>query len=116
MRTRCRPPRVAQLAGAGRVNAVLDQMVVMREELRQIWLNTSHSREQLAALTCRPGAGAPKASGIAALREFSMQLRCGARADGLRRVQPVKVSCAVRWSGQATKNPLRKRVFLEVRR
>jgi stearoyl-CoA desaturase (delta-9 desaturase) len=28
---------------------VLDKMVTMREELRQMWLNTSQSREQLAA-------------------------------------------------------------------
>jgi stearoyl-CoA desaturase (delta-9 desaturase) len=53
---------------------VLDKMVVMREELRQLWLNTSHSREQLAAdlqAWCRRA----EDSGIAALREFSMQLR-----------------------------------------
>ena len=53
---------------------VLDKMVVMREELRQIWLNTSHTREQLAAdlqAWCRRA----EDSGIAALHEFSMQLR-----------------------------------------
>ncbi len=63
-----------QLTQARAANAVLDQMVVMREELRQIWLNTSHSREQLAAdlqAWCRRA----EASGITALREFSMQLR-----------------------------------------
>jgi len=53
---------------------VLDKMVVMREELTQIWLNTSHSREQLAAdlqTWCRRA----EESGIAALRDFSKQLR-----------------------------------------
>ncbi|HWS04929.1 MAG TPA: fatty acid desaturase [Burkholderiaceae bacterium] len=63
-----------QLAQARAANAVLDQMVVMREELRQVWLNTSRSREQLAIdlqAWCRRAEG----SGIAALREFSMQLR-----------------------------------------
>ncbi len=53
---------------------VLDKMVVMREELSQIWLNTSHTREQLAAdlqAWCRRA----EESGIAALRDFSTQLR-----------------------------------------
>jgi hypothetical protein len=52
---------------------VLDKMVVMREELRQMWLNTSHSREQLAAdlqAWCRRA----EESGIAQLQQFS--LRC----------------------------------------
>jgi hypothetical protein len=48
-----------QLAQARAAHPVLDKMVTMREELRQMWLNTSHSREQLAA-TCKPGAAAPK--------------------------------------------------------
>ena len=64
----------SQLSKARSANAVLDKMVVMREELRQLWLNTSHSREQLAAdlqAWCRRA----EDSGIAALREFSMQLR-----------------------------------------
>ncbi len=53
---------------------VLDKMIVMREELAQIWLNTSHTREQLAAdlqAWCRRA----EESGIAALRDFSTQLR-----------------------------------------
>ena len=53
---------------------VLDKMVVMREELAQIWLNTSHTREQLAAdlqAWCRRA----EESGISALRDFSTQLR-----------------------------------------
>lgn len=63
-----------QLTQARAANPVLDKMVVMREELRQVWLNTSHSREQLAGdlqAWCRRA----EDSGIAALREFSMQLR-----------------------------------------
>jgi stearoyl-CoA desaturase (Delta-9 desaturase) len=49
-------------------------MVTMREELRQMWLNTSQSREQLAAdlqAWCRRA----EESGIAALQQFSMRLR-----------------------------------------
>jgi stearoyl-CoA desaturase (Delta-9 desaturase) len=65
---------LSQLKQARAANPVLDKMVVMREELRQIWLNTSHSREQLAAdlqAWCRRA----EDSGIAALRDFSMKLR-----------------------------------------
>ena len=53
---------------------VLDTMVTMREELRQLWLNTSHSREQLATDLqgwCRRA----ESSGIAQLQQFSMRLR-----------------------------------------
>jgi len=53
---------------------VLDTMVTMREELRQMWMNTSQSREQLAAdlqAWCRRA----EESGIAQLQQFSMRLR-----------------------------------------
>jgi stearoyl-CoA desaturase (delta-9 desaturase) len=53
---------------------VLDKMVSMREELRQMWMNTNHSREQLAAdlqAWCRRA----EESGIEALRQFSLKLR-----------------------------------------
>ena len=53
---------------------VLDKMVMMREELRQFWLNTSRSREQLA-LDLQAWCHRAEESGIAALREFSMKLR-----------------------------------------
>ena len=53
---------------------VLDKMLAMREELRQIWLNTSHNREQLA-LDLQAGCKRAEDSGIAALRDFSKQLR-----------------------------------------
>jgi len=65
---------LAQLARARAAYPVLDKMVVMREELRQLWLNRSESREQLAAdlqAWCRRA----EESGIAALQEFSMKLR-----------------------------------------
>jgi stearoyl-CoA desaturase (delta-9 desaturase) len=63
-----------QLAQARAAHPVLDKMVTMREELRQMWLNTSQSREQLAAdlqAWCRRA----EESGIAQLQQFSMRLR-----------------------------------------
>ena len=63
-----------QLVQARAASPVLDKMITMREELRQLWLNTSHSREQLTAdlqAWCRRA----EDSGIAALRDFSMRLR-----------------------------------------
>ena len=63
-----------QLAQARAAHPVLDKMVTMREELRQMWMNTSHSREQLAAdlqAWCRRA----EESGIEALRQFSLKLR-----------------------------------------
>jgi stearoyl-CoA desaturase (delta-9 desaturase) len=62
------------LAQARAAHPVLDKMVTMREELRQMWLNTSQSREQLAAdlqAWCRRA----EESGIVALQQFSMRLR-----------------------------------------
>ena len=64
----------AQLKQARDASPVLDKMVQMRDELSQIWLNTSHSREQLAAdlqAWCRRA----EESGIAVLRDFSVKLR-----------------------------------------
>ena len=63
-----------QIAQARAEHPVLDKMVTMREELRQMWLSTSASREQLAGdlqAWCRRA----EESGITALREFSMNLR-----------------------------------------
>ncbi|MGC1173880.1 DesA family fatty acid desaturase [Polaromonas sp.] len=63
-----------QIAQARAEHPVLDKMVTMREELRQMWLSTSASREQLATdlqAWCRRA----EESGIAALQEFSMRLR-----------------------------------------
>ena len=64
----------SQLAQARAEHPVLDKMVTMREELRQMWLSTSASREQLAS-DLQAWCHRAEESGIAALREFSMQLR-----------------------------------------
>lgn len=64
----------AELDKARAVSPVLDKMVVMRDELRQLWLNTSRSREQLARDLqgwCRRA----EESGIVALQQFSQTLR-----------------------------------------
>ena len=65
---------VAHLDQARAASPVLDKMVTMREELRQMWLNTTHSSEHLAtelAAWCHRA----EASGIAALAQFSLRLR-----------------------------------------
>jgi stearoyl-CoA desaturase (Delta-9 desaturase) len=64
-------PKLAQARAA---HPVLDKMVTMREELRQMWLNTNHSREQLASdlqAWCRRA----EESGIVALQQFALKLR-----------------------------------------
>jgi len=64
----------AQMAQARAAHPALDQMFTMREELRQMWMNTSVSREQLAvdlAAWCKRA----EDSGIARLQQFSMRLR-----------------------------------------
>ena len=63
-----------QLAQARAEHPVLDKMVTMREELRQMWLSTSMSREQLTT-DLQGWCGRAEESGIAALHEFSMKLR-----------------------------------------
>jgi stearoyl-CoA desaturase (delta-9 desaturase) len=63
-----------QLAQARAAHPVLDKMVTMREELRQMWLNTSHSREQLA-LELQAWCRRAEESGIAQLQQFSLKLR-----------------------------------------
>jgi stearoyl-CoA desaturase (delta-9 desaturase) len=65
---------VAQLAAARLALPDVDTMVKMREELRQIWLNTHHTRAQLAQ-DLQAWCKRAEASGIAALQEFSMHLR-----------------------------------------
>ena len=65
---------VAQLAQARAALPDVDTMVKMREELRQLWLNTNHNRAQLA-LDLQAWCKRAEASGIAALQEFSMHLR-----------------------------------------
>ena len=64
----------AHVAQARAAHPVLDKMVTMREELRQLWLSKNLSREQLAAdlqSWCRRA----EESGIAYLQQFSMRLR-----------------------------------------
>ena len=63
-----------QLAQARAEHPVLDKMVIMREELRQMWLTTSASREQLTA-DLQAWCHRAEQSGIAALNEFSIKLR-----------------------------------------
>ncbi len=63
-----------QLAQVRAEHPVLDKMVIMREELRQMWLSTSASREQLTA-DLQGWCYRAEQSGIAALNEFSMTLR-----------------------------------------
>ena len=63
-----------ELARARAASPMLDKMVTMREELRQMWLNTSVSREQLTS-DLQAWCHRAEESGIAALREFSMRLR-----------------------------------------
>jgi stearoyl-CoA desaturase (delta-9 desaturase) len=69
------PAAVAtELAQARAVSPVLDKMVTMREELRQMWLNTNESREQLTQ-DLQAWCKRAENSGIAALSDFSMKLR-----------------------------------------
>ena len=64
----------AALERARAASPVLDKMVTMREELRQMWLNTSVSREQLTK-DLQAWCQRAEASGISALQEFSLRLR-----------------------------------------
>jgi len=63
-----------QIAQARAEHPVLDKMVTMREELRQMWMTTSASREQLA-LDLQAWCRRAEESGIAALQDFSLRLR-----------------------------------------
>ena len=64
----------AQLETARAALPTVDTMVRMREELRQLWLSTHRSREQLA-LDLQAWCRRAEDSGIAALRDFSVRLR-----------------------------------------
>lgn len=63
-----------QLAQARAAHPVIDQMLTMREELRQLWLNTSLNREQLTG-QLQAWCQRAEASGIAVLKDFSVKLR-----------------------------------------
>ncbi len=69
-------PAVArpQIAQARAEHPVLDKMVTMREELRQLWMSTSSSREQLTA-DLQGWCQRAEASGIAALQQFALKLK-----------------------------------------
>ena len=64
----------SHLLQARAAHPVLNKMVTTREELRQLWLNTSQSREQIAADLAAWCLRA-ETSGIAGLRDFSTRLR-----------------------------------------
>jgi stearoyl-CoA desaturase (delta-9 desaturase) len=64
----------AQLAQVRAAHPALDQMLGMREELRQLWLDTSHTREQLTA-ELRAWCRKAEASNIRMLQEFALALR-----------------------------------------
>ncbi|QTD46473.1 DesA family fatty acid desaturase [Ottowia testudinis] len=68
------PAAVPQLAEARAAYPALDKMVTMREELRQLWLTTGRTREQLVA-DLQAWCHHAEESGIAALRDFSLKLR-----------------------------------------
>ncbi len=53
---------------------ILDKMVIMREELKQMWLSTNISPEQLA-LDLQEWCYRAEVSGIRALKEFSLKLK-----------------------------------------
>ncbi len=65
---------VPQLAATRAAYPALDKMLTMREELRQLWLSTGRTREQLVA-DLQAWCQRAESSGIAALREFSLKLR-----------------------------------------
>jgi len=62
------------IAQARAEHPVLDKMVTMREELRQLWMSTSSSREQLAA-DLQSWCQRAEASGVAALEQFALKLK-----------------------------------------
>ena len=64
----------ALLAQARTALPDVDTMVRMREELRQLWLNTHATQAQLA-LDLQAWCRRAEESGVAALRDFSLQLR-----------------------------------------
>jgi stearoyl-CoA desaturase (delta-9 desaturase) len=65
---------LSQLAQARAAHPVLDKMVVMREELRQMWLSRTQTQQQLAA-DLQAWCHRAEASGVAALKDFSQKLR-----------------------------------------
>jgi stearoyl-CoA desaturase (delta-9 desaturase) len=73
-----------QLASARAEHPVLDKLVTMREELRQLWTRTNVSAEQLVAdlqAWCRKA----EDSGIASLQQFALTLRAAHLAPAMAR-------------------------------
>ena len=69
------PAKVAaQLLQARAALPIADKMVHMREELRQIWLNTTRNQAQLAQ-DLQAWCKRAEDSGVAALQEFALRLR-----------------------------------------
>jgi stearoyl-CoA desaturase (delta-9 desaturase) len=64
----------ADIAATRAEHPVLDKLVVMREELRQLWTRTNVSADQLVA-DLQAWCHKAEASGIAALQDFSLKLR-----------------------------------------
>ena len=64
----------AQVANAWADNEKLKKLVVMREELRQLWTRTNVSAEQLV-VDLQAWCKKAEESGIAALQEFALKLR-----------------------------------------
>jgi len=65
---------IPALAQARELMPRIDTMIQMREELRSLWLSTTKSRDQLT-LELQEWCHRAEQSGIAALNEFSLQLR-----------------------------------------
>ena len=63
-----------ELVKARAASPVIDKLLTMREELCQLWLNTSMSREQLT-LALQSWCRRAEESGIGMLQEFSRRLR-----------------------------------------
>ena len=68
------PAAVLAMVTARAASPVLDQMLTMREELRQLWLNPSLTRDQLT-LNLQNWCRRAEDSGIALLHDFSLRLR-----------------------------------------
>jgi stearoyl-CoA desaturase (delta-9 desaturase) len=65
---------VSQVAQARAEHPILDKMVTMREELREMWMSRSATSEQLAS-DLQSWCKRAENSGITALHEFSVKLR-----------------------------------------
>ena len=100
--TRSRTARSRRWPRPWRDSPVLGKLVAMREELRLLWTRTNVSAEQLVAdlqAWCKKA----EESGIAALQEFSLKLRAGARLT----LVPQRGRCVSRGQRQEARGPRR---------